>query len=66
MKEYDRVRFITEGEADDGTVIPVGTVGVVVDVSPDGYAVDLGNNGEYSNVHAYPEQVELVEVKTEQ
>lgn len=60
MNEYDRVRFVVDGTGDDGNRIPAGTIGTVVDVAPDGYAVDIEIDGEYDNVHATPEQVELV------
>jgi hypothetical protein len=63
MKEYDRVRLVADVIGDDGAVIPAGTTGVVVDVSPDGsgYAVDIKINGEFDNIHANPDQVEIVE-----
>ncbi|MQA80351.1 MAG: hypothetical protein GEV10_18025 [Streptosporangiales bacterium] len=62
VKEGSRVRLLVETTGIEGTVVPAGTVGTVVDDAhaPDEYAVDVKVDGQFDNVAVTGGQVEPV------
>jgi hypothetical protein len=64
IKEGERVRLLVAAQGLDGTAVPAGTVGTVVDDlnAPDEYAIDVVVDGRYDNVAVGGDEIEPLDL----